>query len=1238
MNSWKRKLFLASAIGAGVGLLAVLALAAGVGYMVYFGDVSDLKKSTILARINEETTLYTLDEEHKIGSFFNEEHRSYITIDQIPEDMIRAMVAAEDKNFFQHYGVDPMAIFQAFSEGVMNGMKFRRGGSSITQQTVKNVMDHREHSFQRKFKELVRAFQIERMYSKKQILEFYLNQFHVTANGKGIGIAARYYFNKDVKDLSLIESAFIAGSVKGPSKYNPFVKYNRKDKETAWNEANIRKNYVLRRMYEQGWIKEEQFKKGFEERVPFNQGKFGTSEVALVSLIRAQLDKREILDALGMQTIDELSHAGLKVFTTIDKRLQEEAQLAMRRNLSRLEMILRDFSPESPSSYHYLRSLIPNQFYYGKVTRIEKGKNPQLSIDFGLPKAIIPTEALIRTAKILSIPTYKPYEFHLKDILEKLKVGDIVFTEVVEYNEETHEAVVELKKKPTVNGGLISLDEGEVRSVVSGFDSEGFNRAVFATRQPGSVFKSVVFFGAMQMGWTILDKLANERRLFNFQGKFYFPRGDHASPYDDVSMLWAGTKSENLATVFLTANLLDKLNYDEFKELMGTLDLLPHEGEAPRDYHFRVAKATGVQLDNSGIKESMLDKAVDDIKPDLIFAGRMALYKDLSKLWWGRGYVSELQHVYRMADDDFTDRERNLRIGLVKKNWERQTTLANDLKADWARLTAKVSEGGADAAYSDPSTLGLLGRFRVMNSGGHKPALAYVKELGGEEFRRGPKDGSVVIDAPLGRPLNSLDVQAIWGNGGVVMNEVNLDGFLPLRYYDRIAQNIEEQYANVMSQKDQYSSFQYYNHHDFKIILGLTYLVKLARAMGVTSKLEPVLSFGLGTNDVSAAEVSKIYQTFANGKTYRFYKEGPDNQMNFIRRIEDRDGKVLYEPEKKAFQLVDSCYAAQMGEILRKVVTHGTGRRLRGELYLDYDQAQAEGSKDPVKTTRIGVPAYGKTGTTNDYTTAYFAGYVPYPVKKNEPLDPMQHQYVIASYVGYDMNKSMRRGGFRISGAMGALPIWTDYAKGLVKDLNFRDFLDPTSPNMAGYQTWPTVNAPCSTPLAVDLPGGLVLQGSGDSDAVEFTNFDKEGETFHDEFARSASVRANVNVATVLSGGARTPRRAFQPFMKYDSDKNGPKLIEGKAGGEASSQGPAPVLPVMENDPNARGGLGEMAVPAASQRVGGTPVNPPGPTPVAAAGALGPEAPVSKGPEPEKKLDPAQKTEEDAGLQNDELW
>ena len=274
-----------------IGISSVLGVASVVLYQVYFGDVSELKKSTILARINEETTIFTADEEHKIGSFFNDSHRSYVPFAKIPAHMIRAMVASEDKNFYQHAGVDPVAITTAAAEGIKNGLKFRRGGSTITQQTVKNILDRREHTFKRKFKEMIRAIQLERMYTKEQILEFYLNQFHVTANGKGIGIAAKYYFNKSVEDIGLVEAAFIAGSVKAPSKYNPFIKYTKKSRDKALLEAMRRKNYVLRRMYEQGWIDREELEKAWEETVPFNRGKFRTREVALVSLVRGQMNK-----------------------------------------------------------------------------------------------------------------------------------------------------------------------------------------------------------------------------------------------------------------------------------------------------------------------------------------------------------------------------------------------------------------------------------------------------------------------------------------------------------------------------------------------------------------------------------------------------------------------------------------------------------------------------------------------------------------------------------------------------------------------------------------------------------------------------------------------------------------------------------------------------------------------------------------------------------------------------------
>jgi hypothetical protein len=147
-----------------------------------------------------------------------------------------------------------------------------------------------------------------------------------------------------------------------------------------------------------------------------------------------------------------------------------------------------------------------------------------------------------------------------------------------------------------------------------------------------------------------------------------------------------------------------------------------------------------------------------------------------------------------------------------------------------------------------------------------------------------------------------------------------------------------------------YDLNRYYEHHDFRISLGLKYLVQMVEGMGVTSKVEAVQSFPLGTNDVTAAEVAKIYQTFIEGKVYRFYEKGPANQINFIRRIEDRHGSVVFEPKRQEAVVALPEYGPQMHEILKRVVTHGTGRTAQRELYLQMGDVEAAGN-DPAKPT-----------------------------------------------------------------------------------------------------------------------------------------------------------------------------------------------------------------------------------------------------------------------------------------------
>ena len=1135
---WSLTALIVSSVAGALGVMAV------VYGLVYFGDDSNLKKATILARINEETNIYMLDEKTPIGSIFSDAHRRYVPIDEVPATMINALIAAEDKNFYHHHGIDPVAIVSA-SAGVLKGGRVR-GASTLTQQTARNILGWWDVTLSRKVKEAVASLQLERLYSKKQILEFYLNQFHVSGNGRGIGIAAKYYFNKEVKDLDLVESAFIAGSVKGPSQYDPFIKFTKERRERAIKKAYSRKNYVLRRMFEQGWVSKDDFKKAWAEPVKFSRGSFRTDEVALVGLITEQVKRKEILEALGIEDERELSAAGLKVFSTIDGDMQKAGQLAVRRNLSRLETILKGFKQESPQFFRQLRGLTVNDFYFGQVATIAgTAKEPELKISFGLPTCTVPFDSLMRYAKQVDLPWGQGWQKVLTDIVKKIQPGDVLYMEAKEYDVDKHDGICELMKRPRVNGGLIAMDKGEIRAVVSGFDTHGFNRSMQAKRQPGSVFKPVVFFAAMQLGWSIVDRLDNERQIFPYQGQFYYPRPDHDSPYKETSMLWAGIQSENVASVALTARLIDKLNFDQFKQLLGVMDLLPHPGEAPRDFHFRVARAMGVTLDNEGVREYQLNSAVNDVMLDVQYSSTFEFQQKLKKMWWGRGYAAEMQRLMLSTDDI---RQKNIKLNLAENNFQRHQAMDQQLISDWKVIERAVQAKGAEGAANEPSVQVVLEHFRVL-AGLSKPALGYIAVLPGERPTRDYKDKAEIerrMNAP-GRQVGPLDVQAIWGgstlfgSADITLNDVLIDGWLPHGNQQLLEQYVSKHYDEVTARQDDFDLYRYYNHHDYRIAIGLNYLVSLAKAMGVTSSIEPVESFPLGANVVTLAEVAKIYQTFVDGKTYRFYKEGPPNQTNLIRRIEDRYGNTLFEPKRLEYQLVQPEFGLQMREILQRVVTHGTGRRARAELYLTIasdghgvvEPKEGKDGKPAAGEKRIRIPVFGKTGTTNDYNSANFAGFVPYPVEKGQPLDP-SNSYVLTAYAGYDRKQQMHNGAFNASGALGALPAWIGLAKSIIEKKSFSDMLDTLDLSLIGREEWPLKKDPRATPVMVDMARGAMIGArGGDEEAVGTADSSREGESassMRDEF------RANVVEATLqmpLEAGG-TPLRLFSPYKAQD--------------------------------------------------------------------------------------------------------
>ncbi len=1072
-----RALKLGGATGGGLLALAILACV----YEVFLTPPGDLSREEIVRRVSRESPIYYADGKRQVGALFTGAHRKYVPLKDMPPLALKAIVAAEDQNFYHHHGVDVLATGKAFVDGVFH-LNFRRAGSTITQQTVKILFDDWEHSFRRKVQEALAAFKMERLYSKDQILEFYLNQFHVTSNGNGIGVAAKYYFDKEVKDLDLVETAFIAGTVKHPTKYNPFTKYDSEDRERAEEAAKVRKDYVLKRMEAEGFITAAAAAAAREKPVPFKRGEFRSGDVALVELVRGQLDRPDLLEAVGMEDAEEFNQAGLKIVTTLDADIQAAAETAVRRNLVRLQLLLKGYEPEPAERFKVQTDLRAGEFAYGRVALGPRdAKDPEVQVSFGGPTGVIGAGSLREVAALLAQASGKPAAAHLKTLLQQLSVGAVVFTRVVDYDAAARTATLELARRPTVNGGLIVLDEGEVRAAVPGFDAQGYDRAMQAQRQPGSVFKAIVFHAALQLGWSILDPLSNVRQVFPLNGRLYLPRGDHESSHEEVSMLWTGIESENIAAVWLTAHLLDKLSYEEFKEVLAFLGLTPEPGENARDFQLRLSRLTDVKLGDDGIDERQLDLAAADMIPDAVFDGEPLTARRLRALWWGRGYEAELDKLLHHGKRDAVASDRDLRTMLVATNYRRLTGIAPRARGDWGNLAAAVRKYGVAVARTQSNLAAMLQRF-VLVPGPKDEELAYLAD----------EPAHTAMAGLVTRPLADADIQRVFGGGltaffglGVTVGDVRLDGWLSLDRLEKLKGQVDTRTAAAKAASAEMGLSRLYNHHDFRVAVGLRYLVAFTRAMGVSSRLRPVLSFALGTNVVALAEVAKVYQTLLDGRIYRFHDDGPANQLNFVSRIEDAGGAVVFAAKKRVEQLVPPEPSRALLEILRRVVTHGTGRLLHRDLLLPDETGSG-----------LRVPVFGKTGTTNNFISGSFAGFLPYPRDGATKLDA-RSSYVIAAYAGFDRNEAMLHGHFKGYGGDVALPAWTELAKSIVKTKDYAGKLDSLDIGALAAGELPLAVDGADTAVRVELvrglmahdaemPGTAVVQVAGAADGDAF--------------------------------------------------------------------------------------------------------------------------------------------------------
>jgi penicillin-binding protein 1B len=301
----------------------------------------DIKESSITAISHLETgqpiPILELEPEELMLFFgLEREQRRLVSVDQVPQHVIYAVLAAEDSRFFDHHGLDPRGIVRALYTNLRYG-RIRQGGSTITQQLAKNVFLTPERTFSRKFKELLMALTMEVMYDKKEILEIYLNEIYLGQKASisinGFGEASHFYFGKPVSELSLAEAAALGGLIRAPNLYSPYI-----DRE----RCEERKDLVLQTMYRHGWIAQEQLRTALDQRViPAGFESYTRKAPYFMDYLSQQLS--------ALYPAEALTHLGLSIYTTLDTQVERAAEMALQRALRRLERgdpLLRRAQPE----------------------------------------------------------------------------------------------------------------------------------------------------------------------------------------------------------------------------------------------------------------------------------------------------------------------------------------------------------------------------------------------------------------------------------------------------------------------------------------------------------------------------------------------------------------------------------------------------------------------------------------------------------------------------------------------------------------------------------------------------------------------------------------------------------------------------------------------------------------------------------------------------------------------------
>ena len=499
--NWKKILRTAFLVFVGCAVLG-----SGVAIGVYKAIMQNLPDISQLEEFEPKIITYIFAENEEIIGEYATEKRIEVKFEDIPEILIKAIIATEDPRFYTHKGIDYLGILRAIKADLKLIFTPRKlhGGSTITQQLTRELLLDRRQILSRKIKEVILARKIERRYTKEEILAFYCNQFNLGSGAYGVEAAAQLYFDKSISELSLEEAALITGIFRGPTLYSPY------------NNPSLtlrRRNHVLGRMVEENVISEEEAEEARAKPLGVLPRYRNVSEFA--AYFNEEV-RKYIKQNYGD---DALYNSGLRVYTTLDTKMQgyaEEALVHQLRTLDKSQGWRDDKENLLEKGVENIEEVKPD------TDMLSSWLKPEFPVGKVFDAVVLSAENQKATVKIKDYVGFMDNSDiawtmakNLKNLIQR---GDVIKVKIKKVDEEKKEMLVSLDQEPVLEGAFLSIDPltGQIKAMVGGYSFERleFNQATQALRQSGSVIKPLLYTAAIENGWTPSSAVVDEPMEF----------------------------------------------------------------------------------------------------------------------------------------------------------------------------------------------------------------------------------------------------------------------------------------------------------------------------------------------------------------------------------------------------------------------------------------------------------------------------------------------------------------------------------------------------------------------------------------------------------------------------------------------------------------------------------------------------------------------------------------------------